>query len=118
MDSDQVAHIISEISSHDEEEYNTSEDEDFNPELAAKADAELSSSEDEAIAGGKASKRQRKGEAELDSGDEAMIQQLDKAKRRKRKGKAPDEDEGIIVFSDDEGGEGGLIKTRAQRQQE
>ncbi|KAK6353161.1 swr complex subunit [Orbilia brochopaga] len=103
----------------DEDDYHSSEDEDFNPgqqpDLGDDDDASSSSeSEDES------SKPTRKGSkrkikdvsnaqedlVEDNSGDEAIIRGA-KAKRKKTK------DE-----SDDEGGEGGLIKTRAQRARE
>lgn len=98
-----------------------SSDEDFNPETQA-AEVESSSSDDEEAAkGAKApqtgTKRRRDDDtvdAGLDSGDEATIQELKKRKRRKAKGKATDEDAADYI-SDDEGGEGGFVRTRAQR---
>lgn len=97
-----------------EEEYKSSEDEDFNPDgLEAAQDEDLSSSEDEEVpqpktkkAPKKRKKAQADAEEELDSGDEATITELRKSKKRKT-----DDDE-------DSGGEGGLIKTRAQRKAE
>ncbi|KAI5274547.1 BCNT-domain-containing protein [Aureobasidium subglaciale] len=93
-----------------DEEYKSSEDEDFNPEAVdAPQDEDLSSSEDEAPQAKKAPKKRKKAQAnaeELDSGDEATITELRQSKKRKA-----DDDE-------DSGGEGGLIKTRAQRKLE
>ncbi|KAI4756104.1 BCNT-domain-containing protein [Aureobasidium sp. EXF-12344] len=93
-----------------DEEYKSSEDEDFNPDLVeAPPDDDLSSDEDEAPKPKKVSKKRKKAQTdaeELDSGDEATITELRKAKKPKA-----DDDE-------DSGGEGGLIKTRAQRRAE
>lgn len=109
-----------------DEDYHSSSDEDFNPDDAP-AEEELSSSEDEVApppAKGAQRGRKRKQleeeEDAFDSGDEETIRERKRAKRRKRKGEVPkgDEDEGVMVFSDDEGGEGGLIRTRAQRMRE
>lgn len=96
-----------------DEEYDENEDEDFNPEAAVGADEDVSASsedEDEAAQRVKATKKRKAAaptdaDEELDSGDEATIKER---KRKRRKGKDKDEDE-------DSGGEGGLIKTRAQR---
>ncbi|KAF3926154.1 hypothetical protein ABW21_db0202692 [Orbilia brochopaga] len=104
----------------DDDEYHSSEDEDFDPDqqldLGDEDDAASSESESEGETskpGRKGSKRKIKDvsstQADLiqdDSGDEAIIRGA-KAKRKKTKGE-----------SDDEGGEGGLIKTRAQRARE
>ncbi|KAI4722203.1 BCNT-domain-containing protein [Aureobasidium sp. EXF-10727] len=93
-----------------DDEYKSSEDEDFNPdEVEAAQDEDLSSDEDEAPQPKKASKKRKKAAIdadELDSGDEATITELRRAKKPKG-----DDDE-------DSGGEGGLIKTRAQRRAE
>ncbi|KAI4747475.1 BCNT-domain-containing protein [Aureobasidium sp. EXF-12298] len=93
-----------------DEEYKSSEDEDFNPDsVEAPPDDDLSSDEDEAPKPKKVSKKRKKAQTdaeELDSGDEATITELRKAKKPKA-----DDDE-------DSGGEGGLIKTRAQRRAE
>lgn len=100
-----------------DEDYDSNEDEDFNPEAAPAADDDVSASSDsdednESAAGAKKPKKKpakRKApeptEEELDSGDEATIKER---KRKRRKGKDKDRD-------DESGGEGGLIKTRAQR---
>jgi predicted small lipoprotein YifL len=93
-----------------DEEYKSSEDEDFNPDtVEAPPDEDLSSDEDDAPQQKKVSKKRKKAQTdaqELDSGDEATIIELRKAKKSK-----VDDDE-------DSGGEGGLIKTRAQRRAE
>jgi hypothetical protein len=104
-----MAHEIQPVDA-EEEEYDENADEDFNPEHAAKDADDSSSSEDEddTVAtkkrNGKNSKKRSSTATEgLDSGDEATIQAR---KKRRRKGEAE---------HDDSGGEGGLIKTRAQR---
>jgi hypothetical protein len=96
-------------------DYNSNEDEDFNPETAPAADEDVSASSDSddeadnapAAKKPKAKPNKRKTpdtiDEELDSGDEATIKER---KRKRRKGKEAEEDSG---------GEGGLIKTRAQR---
>ncbi|KAI4841899.1 BCNT-domain-containing protein [Aureobasidium sp. EXF-8845] len=94
-----------------DEEYKSSEDEDFNPEaVKAPPDDDLSSDDDDAPQQqNKVSKKRKKAQTdarELDSGDEATIKELTKVKKSK-----VDDDE-------DSGGEGGLIKTRAQRRAE
>ncbi|KAH0151530.1 BCNT-domain-containing protein, partial [Aureobasidium melanogenum] len=93
-----------------DDEYKSSEDEDFNPdEVDAPQDEDLSSDEDEAPQPKKSSRKRKKAQQhaeELDSGDEATITELKKAKKAKL-----DDDE-------DSAGEGGLIKTRAQRRAE
>lgn len=95
----------------------SSDDEDFNPDIQP-AEVESSSSEDEtegAESGAKRQKVKRKRDddevdAELASGDEGIIQQ--RTSKRHKKG-------GDVEFiSDDEGGEAGFIKTRAQRRTE
>jgi hypothetical protein len=95
------------------EEYDEDADEDFNPDGAvAGDDDQSSSSEDEADAAGSAKPKKkiakRKSEAieeELDSGDEATIKERRKRKRKK------DEDEDV----EESAGEGGFVRTRAQR---
>jgi len=103
----------------EDEDYDSNEDEDFNPEAAPAADEDVSASSDsddenETTDGAKKPKSKpvkRKAptdaEEELDSGDEATIKER---KRKRRKGKDRE--------GEDSGGEGGLIKTRAQRQVE
>jgi hypothetical protein len=95
----------------------TASDEDFNPDDAPQ-DEESSTSEDEAQPSTnqwRKPKRKRKHggdtiEAKLDSGDEATIQERRNKKRRSS--------EDVEFLSDDEGGEGGFVRTRAQRHQE
>jgi hypothetical protein len=109
-----MAHQIEDIEPQSEEEYDENADEDFNPEAAVRDDDASSSSEDEAETQKEAAAKQpkrggkRKSEAlgDLDSGDEATIQER-KSKKRKKETAAPEDE--------DSGGEGGLIKTRAQR---
>ena len=108
-----MAHQIEDIDPQSEEEYDENADEDFNPEAATK-DEDASSSEDEPETAKEAAAKQpkragkRKSEVlgDLDSGDEATIQERRSKKRKKETAAAEDEDSG---------GEGGLIKTRAQR---
>ena len=122
-----------------EEEYRSSEDEDFNPDAVATTttaeDAESSESDSEVgrapqHEADKKRKASRLGEendddgADLDfanSGDEATIRT---AKRRRRKNKGQrktgedDDEDGDGNGYDEIGGEGGLVKTRAQRARE
>lgn len=101
----------------------SSSDEDFNPEAQVAEEVDSSSDDDEAIpapavAGAKkqGTKRARDDDeidADLDSGDEVTIQERKKQKKRKKRGAAQDNDAAFI--SDDEGGEGGFVRTRAQR---
>ena len=104
---EKMAHQIEDLEV-EEEEYDEKADEDFNP-AAAAADEDASSSSDEEESAPvkpkqakKPAKRKSEVVDELDSGDEAMIQER---KKRRRRG-------GDDVES---GGEGGLVKTRAQR---
>ncbi|KAI7191679.1 hypothetical protein KC343_g9886 [Hortaea werneckii] len=99
----------------DEEPYDENADEDFNPDEAGGEDEEASSSDDEEdVAVAKPARKDKKRKAddaggeELDSGDEATIQE--RRKKRKRKGK-----ETAGPADEESGGEGGLIRTRAQR---
>ncbi|KAI9660502.1 MAG: swr complex subunit [Bathelium mastoideum] len=112
-------------------DYVSEDDEDFNPSAAADG-AGLDSSDDEAYnEPAKASKRGALGrtDSELDfenSGDEATIQSAKarrKQKSKKRRGKklakdGNDESSIDIDLNDEDGGEGGLVKTRAQRKAE
>lgn len=111
-----MAHQIEDIEI-EEEEYDENADEDFNPEATAGDEASSSSEDEEEPAPKLAKQKQKKSGTkrksdvldELDSGDEATIQER-KIKKRKRK----DADAGA-ADDDESGGEGGLIKTRAQR---
>ena len=98
-----------------DEQYASSEDEDFNPTNAEAGEEDISSSSDDDASQSGAtkarrgtSKRKHVNEDDLDSGDEVTIRQSGRKKKRKA-----DKDE-----DDDSGGEGGLIKTRAQRRAE
>lgn len=95
----------------DEEQYASSEDSDFAPERAQEPASDQSDSEDHDEPNERKRNTNRTEVAEDagydNSGDEAIIKKDAKRKRRaKDKGAAADEDEG---------GEGGLVKTRAQR---
>ncbi|KAK5128862.1 hypothetical protein LTR85_000195 [Meristemomyces frigidus] len=95
----------------EQEDYDENADEDFNPEKAA-ADGDASSSEDEdevIEARPVKESKKRKSEAvdELDSGDEATIRER---KRKRKKKEAATAQEG-----EESGGEGGFVRTRAQR---
>jgi len=93
-----------------EEDYASSEDEDFNPITAEVREEDISSSSDDEDTNDTKTKirkvpkkRKQTDEDDLDSGDEATIKESRRKKKRKE-----DADE-------DSGGEGGLVKTRAQR---
>lgn len=118
-----MAHQIEDTEIEDEQQYDEAADEDFNPEDGV-GDDDASSSEDEEeqkVDAPKRAGRKRKSEAingELDSGDEATINER-KSKKRRRKGETKGKP-GATATGDDEdeedsGGEGGLIRTRAQR---
>lgn len=100
-----------------DDNYHESSDEDFNP-TALAADASSSSDDEELPDATTTNVAPRKGKrkgpslADLDSGDEKTIETAKKRKAKKRKG---GED---ALLSEDEGGDGGLIKTRAQRRVE
>lgn len=100
-------------SPEEDEQYLSEEDSDFAPDEAREAPFEQSDSDDDEAAPGK-TKRSRPAEAADaqddgydNSGDEAII-----AKGHKRRKRAHNRGE---AADDDEGGEGGLVKTRAQR---
>ncbi|KAI0428623.1 bucentaur or craniofacial development-domain-containing protein [Xylaria sp. FL1042] len=102
----------------DDDEYASEDDSDFAPGAAVAEGGSGSESDSEADADrptGATPKRKRidtdanEGDFE-NSGDETIIQ---KGKRRQKKAKRTDGD-----VEEDEGGEGGLIKTRRQRAQE
>ncbi|KAL4766484.1 putative Swr1p complex component (Swc5) [Aspergillus foveolatus] len=113
----------------DDEQYDSAEDEDFTLDQAAEDDdAELSSSDDETTTEPVAKKRKAKEksgdvtqvDAELDSGDEAMIHKAKekKLKQKKHGKKGSDDEEDVDVdFDDDEGGTGGFVRTRAMKMQ-
>ncbi|OSS48777.1 hypothetical protein B5807_06924 [Epicoccum nigrum] len=94
--------------------YHESSDDDFNPDEAP-ADDIASSEDEEDAAAPTARKGKRKApvDDELDSGDEVTIEAArKKSKKSNRGGEDGDAD---VLLSDDESGEGGLVKTRAQR---
>ncbi|KAF1914658.1 bucentaur or craniofacial development-domain-containing protein [Ampelomyces quisqualis] len=97
------------------DKYDESQDDDFNP-ADAPPDDEPSSSDDSDHAPAKpaprSGKRKAPGDEELDSGDEATIQAARKRKSKKQKRGKEAGDAGDAMLSD---GDGGLIKTRAQR---
>jgi hypothetical protein len=103
------------VANQDSDSSDRESDEDFNPEGAVEEEEEASQSsaaEDQPavpVRGRKGKKRRQADteDVELDSGDEATIQE----RRRKRK-KGGDVD---YISEGDDGGEGGLVKTRAQR---
>lgn len=96
-----------------EANYHESSDEDFNPDDAPADDAADSSEDEDAAPATAKGKRKAPIDDELDSGDEVTIQAArKKGKKRKKDSKDGDDD---LVLSEDEGGDGGLIKTRAQR---
>jgi len=94
---------------HDEE-YDENADEDFNPEANAAEDAAASSEDDAStpVPAKKSKKRQANAGVDLDSGDEATIQERERKQKRKKKDSADEN-------ADESAGEGGLIRTRAQR---
>jgi hypothetical protein len=99
------------------EKYDESQDEDFNPNDAPQEEASSSSDEDEASAkpAPRRGKRKAPVDEELDSGDEVTIQAARKKRSKKqKKGKKGDDEEDVLLSE----GEGGLVKTRAQRRVE
>ena len=121
-----MAHQIEDVHPSSDEEYDENADEDFNPEAAAVENEDGSSSDEEETAAAKPAEtaasakprgRKRKSgvllDGDLDSGDEATIRERQSKKRRRRKDK--DGEGGTADADDDSAGEGGLIKTRAQR---
>lgn len=103
------------------EKYDESNDEDFNPDSLPPDEASSSSEDEDATTKPAQRKRKRKApsDEELDSGDEVTIKAAKKRKAKKlKKGGREDADAEDLIFSDDEGGDGGLIKTRAQRRVE
>ncbi|EOA85352.1 swr complex subunit [Exserohilum turcicum] len=104
-----------------EEKYHESSDDDFDPNAAPPEDASSSEDEDHVTIEPAQRKGKRKAPAdeELDSGDEVTIQAA-RRKRSRKKGKkgSKNDDDAELIISDDEGGDGGLIKTRAQRRTE
>lgn len=108
------------IHASDEEGYISSEDSDFAPDAVptqAEVDSDSDSSPDEPETAKPAKKRRKIDNEEAEdlgfenSGDEAIIGDgLKKERRRKKKGKGKGTEE-----DDEEGGEGGFVKTRSMR---
>ncbi|OTA91566.1 hypothetical protein M434DRAFT_397095 [Hypoxylon sp. CO27-5] len=95
-----------------DEDYVSDEDSDFAPNTAPlQGGLDASESEDDEVQLVAVPSRKRSADADggdfENSGDEAIIQ---RGKKRQKKGKRKDGD-----LEDDEGGEGGLIKTRSMR---
>lgn len=114
-----MTNIVQQGQDPEDEQYKSSEDEDFDPEAAARdIDDNVSSSEDDAElrtvskAVSKRSKKRVTFDDELGSGDEETIQQLNRTRRSKRANSDDDDND------DEAGGPGGEIKTRAQRRAE
>jgi hypothetical protein len=100
----------------DDEAYNSASDEDFNPDDTP-PDIESSSDDEGAPAPvsrvrKQTRKRNREDDvpAELDPEDLITIQERQSKKQKK--------DDSEADFSDDDGGEGGFVRTRAQRRNE
>ncbi|KAG6044569.1 swr complex subunit [Claviceps sp. LM77 group G4] len=100
----------------DDEQYASSQDSDFAPDAAPEAASDASDSEDATVDGplkrkhaeAVAGPSDREDHGYDNSGDEAII-----GKGRKRRRRA--QERGQLVDEDEEGGPGGLVKTRAQR---
>lgn len=125
-----MAHQIQEVDAEPEETYDENADEDFDPHAdddgADNGSSTSSDDEDGEETTAATPKKQAKSKAtkkrtakqasldnDLDSGDEATINahKAKKQKRRRKQGKDAPE----AADDDDSAGEGGLIKTRAQR---
>ncbi|KAH7389892.1 SWR1-complex protein 5 [Pyrenochaeta sp. MPI-SDFR-AT-0127] len=100
------------------EKYHESSDDDFNPDTAPAGEASSSEDEEDAISipAQRKGKRKAPSDEELDSGDEVTIQSARRKRSKKKKKGSKDDNEDLIASDDD--GEGGLIKTRAQRRVE
>lgn len=101
-----------------EANYHESSDDDFNPVALVYDEPSSSSDEDNVRAKPTKGRAKRKAAAddELDSGDEVTIEAARKRKAKKRKGAEADDDDELLLS--DDGADGGLIKTRAQRKVE
>lgn len=118
----------------EEEEYESSQDSDFNPETdnaanrasgqnSSDSDSDSDSSDDR----DSTARNKRKRPSEVDqtedagfenSGDEAIISKAQTKKKKKHKSSTQDDDGVQLGEDDDEGGEGGFVKTRRMRAQE
>ena len=115
-----------------EDTYRESSDEDFNPESAPAQDASSSDEDIPDDATAKPAQRGRKTKTkpkpkrkanqnedeELDSGDEVTIQAARKTRANKKQKASSDDSHDDWILSDDNDGDGGLIKTRSQRRAE
>lgn len=113
----------------DDEDYASEEDSDFAPDGAPAEEKEVSSDDESGAdepaveAKPKSTKRKRGDEEEAEdlgfenSGDEAIIGEGVKQKKRRHK-KAKAKGKSAEELEEDEGGEGGLVKTRSMRAQE
>ena len=127
-----MAHQIEDVDIEEDSHYDENADEDFTPDTAGADEDASSSSEDEAAtttvsakqaATKKKATKKRKSDAisegleDLDSGDEATIRERQRGKKKRRKGAVATATAAAAAAEqdDDSGGEGGLIKTRAQR---
>ncbi|KAL0776976.1 hypothetical protein CaCOL14_006495 [Colletotrichum acutatum] len=107
----------------DDEEYESSQDSDFAPEDAATVDDGASEASDsEADDGEDAAKTSTKRKRDAGGGDEAADLEnsgdeglIKKAAKKKLKKAARDAAAALALGVEDEGGEGGLVKTRSMR---
>lgn len=107
----------------DDESYDSSQDEDFQPDEAAADDVSALSTDEDDVESSRPTKRRKLGKSankdceaqdedlELASGDEATIR---KAKERSKRKGAEDDD----VVQDERFGEGLFVRTRAMRMKE
>lgn len=111
----------------DDSDYESAEDSDFAPDAVPVDDEAAESSDDEVDAAPvkpKPSAKRKRGEEEAEdagfenSGDEAIIERGLKRRRNKKKGKKNGGGGDVEIEGEgegDEGGEGGLVKTRSMR---
>lgn len=120
----------------EEEEYESSQDSDFNPETDNAAnrasgqnstDSDSDSDSDSSDDRDSTARNKRKRPSEVDqtedagfenSGDEAIISKAQTKKKKKHKSSTQDDDGVQLGEDDDEDGEGGFVKTRRMRAQE
>jgi hypothetical protein len=99
-----------------DEPYESAEDEDFQLD---DVHSDLSSASEGEEAAGPVKKRKTEAKeedgGEFDSGDEVTIQKAKDKKRRGKKAKAKGAAEEEDVDFDEEGGEGGFVRTRAMK---
>lgn len=102
-----------------DEEYESAEDSDFAPDAVtaqvSEADSDSEAEKPVVVTKGKGAAKRKRGDEEVEdagfenSGDEAIIERGLKRQKKRGKGKQAE---------DDEGGEGGFVKTRTMRAQE